>query len=64
MTHIYKEQDHAEFDLKIFSSMNCNEDKVLYLVNVSGGLEITQERPVDVGRVEAIGINGLLFIPK
>lgn len=62
MTHVYKELSEAEHDLKLFSNMNMNEDKTLYLVVIPMGMQIVKE-PGDVA-IEAIARNGKLFVAK
>lgn len=63
MTHVYKELATAEHDLKLFSGMNMNEDKPLYLVGVSGGLAIVNSvtEAMQAHYIHAIGLNGVPY---
>jgi hypothetical protein len=60
----YIRLSNARFDLKLFSEMNMNECKVMYLVSVLGGWQIVTQLPADVNRIEAIAINGKIFSAK
>jgi len=55
--YVYDSNSKALADLKRFSEMNANEDRLLYLVAV-GGWEI---RSAPVGIIEAIALNGKVF---
>ncbi len=65
MAHFtYTELANAEHDLALFSRMNANEDKPLYLITVPGGMQIIKDPEITVDRIEAIGLNGKVFVGR
>lgn len=56
---VYKDHAKAMSDLELFSQMNYNEDRFLYLCAVIGGWVITKE----IGLIVAIAFNGTVFTP-
>jgi hypothetical protein len=62
--HVYKELAEGEHDLRLFSRMNMNEDRPLYLVKMVSGMVIVDsvERTAMGNGIEAIGLNGKIFV--
>lgn len=59
----YDNKDQALFDLKLFSNMNANENKVLYLKKGDPGYWIDHDA-VHGDDIEAIALNGVVFLPS
>jgi len=58
----YTELPKALADLHLFSSMNANENRPLYMINVEAGLQITQDvDAAPVKDINSIGVNGKVF---
>ena len=57
---IYTELAKAEFDLKLFSKLNMNEGRLLYLKSDADGFEITREQPA-TRMIVSIAIDGIIF---
>ncbi len=65
MDFIYKELADAESDLHALSMLHSNEGRYLYLTHTADGMQIfVNVRPDDMKFVEAIAINGKIFIQK
>lgn len=64
---IYKELSQAESDLRLFSDMNKNEDRLLFLICGPEGMHISQQLGLTVEKIPlitAIAINGFMFYRK
>ena len=60
----YKDLSKAEFDLKLFSRMNLNEGRALFLLCGADGMSIEREQPDATHLITAIAIDGILFSPS
>jgi hypothetical protein len=59
----YGIKEHALFDLKLFSTMNANENIVLYVKKTNDGCFWIDHNTVFSDEIEAIAINGKVFLP-
>lgn len=59
----YQQLDQAEHDLVLFSRMNMNEDKPLYLLlNLGNTYNIIRDvAGINPPNIVAIGLNGIMF---
>lgn len=63
-TFYYGDKTQAIFDLKLFSRMNQNENKPLYLLRTSDDKYWISNEVVFDQDIEAIAINGQVFEPS
>lgn len=60
----YEIKEHALFDLALFSKMNANENKVLYLKKTKDDKYWVDDSTVFGDDVEAISVNGKAFLSQ
>lgn len=63
MSHLYTKKDEALFDLKLFSNMNANEGKTLYLKKMKDSKLMIDRVIFHDDVIEAMAFNGKVFLP-
>jgi hypothetical protein len=63
MSHLYTKKDEALFDLRLFSNMNANEGKTLYLRKTKDNKLAISNVVFHDDVIEAIAVNGKVFQP-
>ena len=61
MNFVYQDLSEAWFDLQLFSGMNMNQDRPMYLVHSPLGYVVQREMPEDAATIRAIAVNRKIF---